>query len=210
MVTFYVIRHGETEANRDGVFQGQTDVPLSDRGRRQASLAALALAGIRFDAVYSSDLSRAAETARAIMEHQTCSLVFDRRLRELHGGKLQGLTWDEAAARYPQFDEAFRKDPVNTRRPGGESFADLRERVARAIRDIYEWNAEPGGATVAVIGHGGVIHSILEMAGVDAELMEHVVGNCTITVLRRDKDGWASVKIGDAAHLAAMETDEEE
>lgn len=206
MVTFYVIRHGETEANRTGVFQGQSDVPLSDKGRKQAGLVAEALSAVCFDAVYSSDLARAAETARAMMRYHDCRLVLDRRLRELYGGLLQGLTPAEVVAKYPEFAAAFRKDPVNARRLDGESFADLRERVRRVLEDIYEWNAgRPGGSTVAIVGHGGVIHVILEAAGVDAPLMEHVVGNCSITVLEREGDGWSLVKVGSVEHLKCLE-----
>lgn len=211
MMTFYVMRHGETELNRAGVFQGHMDVPLSDKGRRQAELLGEALAGVRFDAVYSSDLSRAADTARAIMKHQSCTLILDRRLRELHGARSQGLAPHEMAEKYPEFDKAFRLDPVNTRWPGGESFADLQERVARAIDDIYEWNAQrPGGGIVAVVGHGGVVRCILRQAYVDDLLMEQVVGNCTITVLQRDGNTWTVLRLDDGEHLKALDLAEED
>ena len=116
MVTFYVIRHGETEANRGGIFQGHMDVPLSDKGRKQAELVARALQDIHFNAVYTSDLSRAAETARAIMEYQDCGLISDRRLRELYGGNLQGLTQEQVSLNYPEFDRAFLAEDGEGRR----------------------------------------------------------------------------------------------
>lgn len=207
-VTFYVVRHGETEANRGGVFQGHMDVPLSDRGRKQAEAVAGALSEVRLDVVYSSDLSRAAETAKAIMAHQTCALVLDRRLREIHGGRCQGHVREETEAMFPEFMRAFERDPVNTRRPGGESFADLSERVQRSLDDISEWNAgRPGGATVAVIGHGGVIRAILAIAGADASLMDRPVPNCSLSMLERLGDAWTVVKVGVTAHLDDLEED---
>ncbi|MEX0974935.1 MAG: histidine phosphatase family protein [Bacillota bacterium] len=202
MVTFYVIRHGETEANRGGIFQGHMDVPLSDKGRKQAELVAKALQDIHFDAVYTSDLSRAAETARAIMKYHDCSLIADRRLRELHGGELQGLTQKQVSLNYPEFDRAFSADRYNTRRPGGESFADLDQRVARAMEDIQHWHADrPGGATVAVVSHGGAIRSMLKTTDPDPLLIGRVVGNCTISVLECDGSTWQTVKVGEGDHL---------
>ena len=97
MTTFYLIRHGETQANKAGILQGQLDVPLSESGRRQARAVAEALSGVRLDAVYSSDLSRARETAEAIVEGRTCPLVLDRRLRELDMGAISGLTMKSPA-----------------------------------------------------------------------------------------------------------------
>ncbi len=206
MVTFYVVRHGETAANRGGVFQGHMDVPLSDRGRRQAELVGKALSGVRFDRVYSSDLSRAAETAKAIMRYQDCSLVLDRRLREINGGKMQGLTEEEVACRFPGFAADLESDRYHTRRPGGESYSDLDERVARAMDDIYNWHkCVPGGAIVAVVSHGGAIRSMLKGSDPDPLLIRRVVGNCTVSVLERDDRGWITVKIGDGDHLCSLE-----
>ena len=163
------------------------------------------MARVKFDVVYSSDLSRAAETARAIMKHQDCPLICDRRLRELNGGRTQGLTREEVALRFPEFDNAYRADPMKARRPGGESFADLRERVARAMDDIYAWNCgRRERATVAVVAHGGVVRSILLEAGAEFPLPQGGVGNCSVTVLERDSTGWRIIKIGDQAHLGAL------
>lgn len=201
-VTVYVVRHGETLANRGGVFQGQMDVPLSEMGRRQAEAVGGALAGVQFDVVYSSDLSRAAETARAIMKHQKCRLVLDRRLREMNGGLCQGTTHEETLAAFPEFVRAWEEDPWNTRRPGGESFADLKARVGRAMDDIVAWNSgKPGGSTVALVGHGGVIRAVLTVAGVERPLLEASVRNCSISIVRRSGNEWTAVKVDECAHL---------
>jgi len=205
MVTFYVIRHGETAANRGGVFQGHLDVPLSEKGRKQAELVAKALCNVHFDAVYSSDLSRAAETARAIMRYHDCNFVLDRRLREINGGKMQGMTEEEVAREFPEFGRALEADRYNARRPGGESYADLDQRIGRALDDIYSWHAgKAGGATVGVVSHGGAIRCMLKASDPDPLLIRRVVGNCTITVLESDGSGWRAVTTGDGAHLSCL------
>lgn len=202
MVTFYVVRHGETEANRNGVLQGHLDVPLSSEGLRQARAAGRALAGVEFDAVYSSDLCRARETARAILEGRQCELVLDRRLREINLGSLSGLTGEEARERFPEYHARLAKDPYYTRRPGGgESRMDLRERVASALDDIYEWNKAKEGACVAIVSHGGVINAILNIAKAGVDWPGFTVDNCSVTVLERDDDGWRTVKMNDCRHL---------
>lgn len=201
MVTFYVIRHGETEANRNGILQGHLDVPLSEKGRRQAQIVAGALSRVRFDSVYSSDLSRAKETAQAIMDGRSCSLVLDRRLREIDLGMLSGLTSEEAHKRFPLYREQMRKDPYNVRRPGGESRADLRERVSRALDDVYEWNMDKKDAQVCLVSHGGVINAMFSIVSSQSEWPAFSVANCSVTVLRRDDKGWRIAKTNDCSHL---------
>jgi probable phosphoglycerate mutase len=177
-------------------------VPLSEKGRKQARLVAEALKDVRFDAVYTSDLCRAAETARAIMRYHDCVLTLDRRLRELYGGRLQGLTAEEVARDFPEFERAFQADRYNARRPGGESYADLDQRVSMAMEDIYRWNEHrPGGGTVGVVSHGGAIRTMFKAADPDPLLIRNVVGNCTVSVLTCDKGVWTTVKEGDGAHL---------
>lgn len=205
MLTVYVIRHGETEANKNGVFQGHLDVPLSKKGYMQAERVAEALKDVRFDAVYSSDLSRAYETARAIMRYHNCSLIADQRLREVNGGLLQGLTDLEITERFPEFRKEFVESRYTARRPGGESFADLDERVQRAMADLLSWNQDKPEATICVVSHGGAIRSILKLAEPDPEFSRAVVGNCSISVLRHDGEGWKILKVSDCGHLASCE-----
>ncbi|MGE5578854.1 MAG: histidine phosphatase family protein [Bacillota bacterium] len=205
MLTVYVIRHGETEANRNGVFQGHMDVPLSKKGHMQADRVAEALRDVRFDAVYSSDLSRAYETARAIMRYHDCSLLRDKRLREINGGKLQGLNDKETAEQFPEFHKSFIERRYTVRRPGGESYADLDLRVQRAMEDFLSWNQDKPDATIGVVSHGGAIRSILKLAEPDPEFSRPVVGNCSITVLQHDGAGWKLLKVSDCDHLAGFE-----
>lgn len=205
MTTFYLVRHGETEANKAGILQGQMDVPLSEKGRRQARLVAEALSGVQLDAVYSSDLSRARETAEAIMQGRTCPLVLDKRLRELHMGAISGLTIEESRQKFPEFHAQLAADPYGVRRPGGgESRLDLRNRMASALDDIYERHKD---GRVAVVAHGGSINAVLGIASQDGSWPRLVVENCSVTVIERDDSGWRTVEVNVCDHLSALAED---
>jgi len=109
MGSYYIVRHGETLANRSGILQGHLNVPLSGRGKRQAELVGKALSEFKIHAVYSSDLDRARETAAAIAKYHDCKLIPERRLREVHCGGMQGRTMDESRRLFPEFFKALQK-----------------------------------------------------------------------------------------------------
>jgi probable phosphoglycerate mutase len=185
--------------------QGHLDVPLSGLGQEQAEMVGWALKDVSFDAVYSSDLSRARQTAEAIMKHHTCRLVLDRRLREVHVGVFQGHTDREAQRLYPEERRLLRKDPVNYRRPGGESFQDLCDRVSRALADITEWHTkDDADKTAAIISHGGAINALFRALG---HPIAGVVGNCSISVFRFEAGKWEIVRINDVTHLKDLASD---
>lgn len=180
------------------------DIPLNDRGRKEAELAGRALSDVRLDAVYASDLSRARDTAEAIVKQQKspCKLILDRRLREIHCGRLQGLTMAEARERFPEFYAALKEDPMGARRPGGESYEDLFQRSCRALEDVY--NNYPRG-NVAIVSHGGVIRCMLAYAaGEKVNPASPTAANGSISVITRDEDGWHVVKFNQVEHLASL------
>jgi len=110
MLHLMLVRHGESEWNAQRRYQGQSDVPLSALGKRQAELIAERLAGGKIDAVYASDLKRAWETASAIAGKSGLQVLPEPRLRELKFGVLEGLTFDEAQAQYPQMIATWLED----------------------------------------------------------------------------------------------------
>lgn len=147
----YLVRHGETNANRDRLVVGSTDIPLNDTGRAQAAATARLMAGRRWAALYSSTLSRAIETARIIGEATGLGEpVQDPRLVEQDFGTAEGWTEDELMARYPDYDF----DDI----PGRERDAAVVERVLEALRDIGDRHQ---GEDVIVVCHGGVIYWVL-------------------------------------------------
>ncbi|MGH2819493.1 MAG: histidine phosphatase family protein [Actinomycetota bacterium] len=154
------VRHGATEWNLSRRAQGQADVTLTDEGRAQAERTAGLLASETVDAIYSSDLSRALETARPIAEVHGLEVTQDPAFREIDQGEWTGLPLDEIEARWPElWQGGLGKDLA--RRPHGESPAQVRERALAALRPIVE--AHPHG-TVVVVSHGGAIRWVVAEA----------------------------------------------
>ena len=159
--TFLLARHGETDWNRDGVFQGHADPPLNEAGREQAHELARRLERVEFDVVYSSDLRRAFQTAEIVAAARGLGVVADPGLREVDVGSWSGLTRAEIAERFP-----------GVPRHDGESEAAHRERVVAAVTRIAR--AHPG-ETVLVISHGGSLRALRTHALGDASF---VLRNC--------------------------------
>ena len=153
-------RHGETDWNRDGRFQGHADPPLNERGRRQARAHAELLAGEPIEAVYSSDLLRAQETAQIVATQLGLEVVVDPQLRERDVGEWSGLTRAEIDERFPNQIQAWREG----RAVVGETREALSERVLAAARRISA--AHPDGV-VLVVSHGGALRMLRHAAGED-------------------------------------------
>ena len=161
MTTLILARHGETDWNRDGRFQGHADPPLNDRGREQARSLAEALADQPVEAIYSSDLRRAHETAQIVAERKSMDVIVDPDLRERDVGEWSGLTFPEIEERFPDELRRFREEGASI----GESRKALAERVVAAVRRIAD--AHPHGQ-VLVVTHGGALRSLRHAAGGEA------------------------------------------
>lgn len=155
----WLIRHGESAGNAEGRLQGQADFPLTERGVRQAEAVAIRLRGQHFTALYSSDLTRALDTACIIGTAVDLLVETDPRLREIALGSWSGLTGAEIATRHGEEwrQWSHRRDPHH-RRGGGESYHDLAERVAPAITGLAQRHP---GEQVLVVTHGGTINAYL-------------------------------------------------
>lgn len=150
MTVFALVRHGETDWNRERRIQGSTDIPLNDIGREQARATGALLASRRWTALVASPLSRAAETARLIGEYVGLSEPeLETRLVERDYGAAEGLTGAEIDALYPEGADVPGREP--------------REAVAvRAVNALHDLAARHPGEAVIVVAHGGVIRSVLE------------------------------------------------
>jgi broad specificity phosphatase PhoE len=131
-----LIRHGQTDWNATGRWQGQADPPLNDAGRAQARQTALELRALKPDALVSSDLCRARETAEIIADVLSLEVILEPRLREVNLGDWQGLYSDEIRARWPDAMKMWIEQPLAALPPNGESIRELADRVLAAVNDI--------------------------------------------------------------------------
>ncbi len=161
------LRHGQTAYNASQRIQGQLDVGLDDTGRWQAERLAHALADAGLQALYSSDLVRAADTAAAIARVTGLPVQHDRRLRERHFGRLEGLSYTEIEQRFPEDARRWRQREPGFGPGGGESLIDFSARSVAAFTALAEAHA---GQAIAVVAHGGVLDCLYRAAaGVDLQ-----------------------------------------
>jgi phosphoserine phosphatase len=175
-------RHGETDWNRDNRFQGRADPPLNDAGREQAATLAASLAGEQLDAVYSSPLRRAVETADVVAAPHGLEPTPVEALREVDVGSWQGLTRTEIESRYP---EQFRRWLAFEQGwEDGETYEEMGVRVVGALSEL---SARHAGERVLALTHGGPIRAAIAAAsGIshsEARRREPVVGNCVVVEL---------------------------
>jgi broad specificity phosphatase PhoE len=153
-------RHGETESNRERRFQGQLDVPLSERGREQARELAEVTAAEGVRSLFASPLSRALETARIVGERIDLEPRVDPRLVEVDVGDWEGRLKDDVAREDPDGWAAFRRAGDDWRFPGGESLREQQQRVVAALADV----SARGELPALVVCHRGVIRCALAHA----------------------------------------------
>jgi alpha-ribazole phosphatase len=157
MTRLLLIRHAEPDEDARGRCYGRLDVGLSPRGLASAERLAEHLRKVAIDVVYVSPRQRAVQTAAALGG----TVTIDARLRELDFGRLEGRTYDEIEREQPELFRCWMETPTQVRFPDGESYADLRERVASAVEDVV---AAERDRTVALVSHGGVIRAALAVA----------------------------------------------
>lgn len=161
MTTLALVRHGQTDWNLQGRYQGQIDEPLNAAGLEQAAALADHLDGSCFDAIYASGLQRARCTAEIVAGRLRLAVHIDPRLREVNLGEWEGLTVPEIKTRYAEVWEARQADPEHVRPPGGETVVEVGRRMCQAADDIArDW---PGGR-VLVVSHGVALASLLARA----------------------------------------------
>lgn len=166
MTTILLARHGETDWNRTGRWQGWADPPLNETGRAQARELAEQLRTIPFDAVYSSDLRRAHETAAIVAEPHRVPVVTEPGLREIDVGSWSGLTWSEIDEKFP-----------HGRRPDGETREQHAARVLAAVEAIARDNP---GHRILLVTHGGTMRAL---HGHLSDEPIHPVANCSVLEL---------------------------
>ncbi len=204
------IRHGETAWNVDTRIQGQLDIGLNAKGRWQAERAGAALAGDDIDAVYSSDLWRAYDTALSVAKPHGLNVQTDEALRERGFGEFEGKTFAEIETSLPEQALQWRKRVPDFAPPGGESLLHLRERVLQCVHKLASQHT---GQHIAIVSHGGVM-DVLYRAATGLELQAARtwdLHNAAINRLLWNGEhlslvGWADVShIDDAAFDASRD-----
>ncbi len=154
MTKLILLRHGQTDWNIQGLYQGHTDIPLNQTGREQAEQAAVELKDTPFDIVYCSDLTRARQTAEAVLKfHPEVPIIIDQRLRERNFGDLEGANYRRDILNQPIYTE-IKANPSTFRFPNGESLVDVRERAETIYEEILKNHPDE---TVLIVSHGSFL-----------------------------------------------------
>ena len=202
-----LIRHGQSRGNAERRFGGHTPTPLSARGRRQAEATARTLKSESLTAIYSSDLERAMETAKALSNLTGLPVKGTSAFRERSVGVMEGLTFEDAAQQHPdQYAALLRRDFEHVL-TGGESYRQLLDRARQKLDEII---AEHRGGKIAVFSHTGTICilALHLMGALDAPELKPVwisSANCGITRFELRSDGFVKVlTVNDTSHLGVL------
>ena len=190
MTTVYFVRHGESEANQGAWLAAQAEARLTPKGMMQAEQSARRLASVAFDAIYSSDLLRAMDTARAHAALHGCDVIPTPFLREFDAGKLTGMRYEDTAAQYPAlYPKLWQESFGIFCPPGGESLPKAAERLEAFVREVARANE---GKTLLFVTHAGILRAfwgrILGIA--PEELAQHLpfCENAAYSVLQVDEN----------------------
>ena len=206
MTKLLIIRHGQSEANLQGVFVGHTNSPLSDLGKRQAEATAeYIVSNFHVDAVYSSDLERAVYTGKAVADRLGLPVRPHKGLREIFAGEWEGQRFDHLEAAYPKtFAGLWRKDIGNSVCDGGESVAQLMQRILATVREIAEANP---GKTVVLATHATPIRCMeCFCQGNDLSRMKDIpwVTNASVTEIHYENGVFTEIVSSYSQHLTNM------
>lgn len=193
-----LIRHGQTNWNVEGRWQGHAAVPLNEVGRAQAKLLAHYLQDTTASRIISSDLIRTRETAVIINNQLKLPISFDKRFREIDVGEWQGMTVDEIKTWDLKRFEHFVSDMYSVPRPGGESYELLGDRGIKAMNDLA--SRYPGDHTL-VVTHGGIIRQIVKrLTGIE---IPHPIENTSLTSLAYHNNKWRAEELAVIPHLSS-------
>ena len=207
MTKLLIIRHGQSEANLQGIFVGHTDSPLSDLGKRQAEATADYIVNtFHVDAVYASDLERAFVTGKAVADRLGLTVTPVRGMREIFAGDWETVKFDTLSTEYGEPYQLWLRNIGLAQATNGESIARLQERVVAALRAIGEENHSK---TVVVATHATPIRTFMHhCSGLPLDEMKNTpwVSNASVTVAEYENGAFTIVTPGYDAHLGEMRT----
>ena len=203
MTRVYLIRHGTTEWNREEIFRGRADCALNETGRAEAQAVAAYLREVEIEKIYTSPLSRAAETAGAIAADRRLRAIPEPAFIDLDFGEWQGLPLKEVRERYPDLYRVWRERPQDATFPGGENLAQVKARAWEGLLRVVQDNPEK---TVLIVSHR-VITKVLICAalGLDNSHFWQVKQDTTaINCLECARGQFVAALINDTCHLKTI------
>ena len=202
MVTLYLIRHCEAKGNVLGIFQGSTDLDISETGAKQLEFLSARFRDIHIDRVYSSPLIRAYKTANAIAVPKQLEVIINDGLTEINGGVIEGMRLEDIFVNFPELEYKWCHEFHNFAPENGEAIRDTYERVWTAVKGIIREN---DGKTVALASHGGALRTLI--CRLTEGALENI-GNVPFSdntavskIVFEDENHWVCEYINDASHV---------
>ncbi len=206
MTEIYLIRHGQTDWNREEIFRGRADRPLSEVGNWEGGALKQALAQVTINFIYSSPLTRALETARPIASTHSLKVIPLAGIIDIDYGNWQGLSHDQVKAQYPELYRRWQDHPDQVEFPGGESLSMVRERAMSAFKEVVAGHPEQSGV---VVSHR-VVNKVLLCAllGLDnSHFWEIKQDTAAINIIRCDNKSTVIQVLNDTCHLKGLSKD---
>lgn len=205
MVTFLLVRHGESVANKNEMFAGHLDVKLSDRGNEQAKETAKYIYNnYNVDMVYTSDLQRAYLTGKCVADLFGLDVIVDKDLREIYAGEWEGKKFLDLKCKYKEDYNLWLSDIGVAKCTGGETVAQLSKRIINMLEKLA---LENDNKTIVIATHGTPLKAIqcLVQTG-DLNNMKNIpwVRNASVSVLNYQNNNWTFSEIGYDAHLGEL------
>jgi probable phosphoglycerate mutase len=201
-VKLFLVRHGETEWNKLGRFQGQNDNSLNELGLAQARDTARAAISWKPAALYSSPLCRTMQVAEEISRLVGISVIPDPRLKELDLGELEGVTGEEMRTGWPKVYQTWRNDPQAVMMPGGESLVQLQERTWQALQSLE--NAHGQGDVIVVVSHNFAIRALCgKLLGLPLSHFHRMYLSLgSVSTMEKNSLGWRLLTYNSTCHLS--------
>lgn len=203
MTRFFIVRHGQTEGNKNKIYRGRWDLPLNPTGLKQVELAGRALAPVDLDAIYTSPLERTRQTAAALVKHQQVEARDEQGLIDIDYGGWTRVADSEVARSQPEIYRRWKSEPQSVVFPDGEGLADVRGRVEPMLKRLV---AEYPDGQLALCGHRVSVKMILMVAlGLpDAAFWRIAVDPASISVIDFAVGAFSMVFTNETCHLEPL------
>lgn len=206
MTHIYLVRHGQTAWNREEIFRGRSDVPLDETGLKQAELAGLYFKELKLDAIYSSPLSRAWQTAERIAAPHGLRVQPLQGIIDMSFGQWEGHPHEEIKRMDPETYRLWREEPHRAKLPGGETLDEVRERAMAALEEVIRIHPE---GTIVLVSHR-VVNKVLlcGILGLDNSHFWQIIQDTTaINLIRYQRGKYFLALMNETCHLKPLKNE---